>query len=263
MRLRSSRDIVAILLALAAGACAPKPMLEVSVPQPLGESWVTTALYRAGHGDHLFFFNMHENEATSVQAGLELIRRRGGRLLMLRQNGERLLRFDLDGETFTVDPNRIFTDHGASQTLARYSRDGAEARSSIRAFAENLITDYGLDTVSLVVTLHNNTDGEYSAAGYLPGGTYAADAARVHMVPGQDPDDFFFVTEDSWFEHFAAAHFNVVLQDNTRVTDDGSLSVLAARRGIPYINVEAQHGHLKQQRRMLQALERAIRRGLQ
>jgi len=32
---------------------------------------------------------------------------------------------------------------------------------------------------------------------------------------------------------------NVVLQSNTSVTDDGSLSVYAAQQGKPYINCEA------------------------
>ncbi len=86
-------------------------------------------------------------------------------------------------------------------------------------------------------------------------------AARVHLEPGRDADDFFFVTDPGWFDRLAALGFNVVLQDNTGVTDDGSLSVLAGRLGIPYVNVEAQHGHVKTQRRMLEALVRQINPG--
>ena len=37
-------------------------------------------------------------------------------------------------------------------------------------------------------------------------------------------------------------------------TDDGSLSVYAGQRGRPYVNVEAQHGHAREQRRMFEAL---------
>ena len=43
----------------------------------------------------------------------------------------------------------------------------------------------------------------------------------------------------------------MVLQNNDRATDDGSLSVLAARRGQRYVNVEAQHGHVEAQAQML------------
>ena len=41
----------------------------------------------------------------------------------------------------------------------------------------------------------------------------------------------------------------------------GSLSVLAGLKGIPYVNVEAQQGHLREQRKMLGALFTLIGRG--
>src|SRR5690606_27170642 len=93
---------------------------------------------------------------------------------------------------------------------------------------------------------------------YLPGATYAADAEAVHLAPTEDADDFFFVTDRPLYDALARAGFNVVLQNNATVTDDGSLSVLAARRGQRYVNVEAQHGHTAQQRRMVEALVRVL-----
>jgi hypothetical protein len=250
---------LAALLVAAAGGCAPGPVMEVGIRQPLGESWVTTVQYTAGDRSHLFLLNLHENESTSVRAGLELIRRRGGRLLMLRQRGERLIAFELDGRTYAFDPNRIFTDAGTTATLRRYGPEDERSFRMVRRFAEYLLQDYGVSRLGMIITLHNNTDGEYSARDYLPGGALAADAARVHLDPRRDPDDFFFVTDPVWFDRLSARGFNVVLQDNTRVTDDGSLSVLAGRLGIPYINVEAQHGHLKTQRRMLEAIVKSHR----
>ena len=74
------------------------------------------------------------------------------------------------------------------------------------------------------------------------------------MADGRDADDFFFVTAARLFDALAARGFTVVLQDNARVTDDGSLSVLAARRAQLYVNVEAQHGHRAEQTAMLRAL---------
>lgn len=106
------------------------------------------------------------------------------------------------------------------------------------------------------MTLHNNSEGEYSAASYLPEGELALDAAAVHLPPEADPDDFFFVTDPDLFAGLAEEGFTVVLQNNARATDDGSLSVWAARQGIPYVNVEAQHGHRERQIEMLEALLR-------
>ncbi len=259
--LRSVHSVAALVALAVAGACAPKPVMEVGIRQPLGASWITTVQYTAGDRSHLFLLNLHENEATSVRAGLDVIRRRGGRLLMLRQRGERLVEFKLDGTSYVFDPNRIFTDPGVQATLRRHGPEDERSRRLVRRFAESLLQDYGLDQVGIIITLHNNTDGEYSARDYLPGGPLAQDAARVHLEPGRDADDFFFVTDPGWFDRLAALGFNVVLQDNSRVTDDGSLSVLAGRLGIPYVNVEAQHGHVKTQRRMLEALVRQINPG--
>ena len=49
-----------------------------------------------------------------------------------------------------------------------------------------------------------------------------------------------------------------VLQNNNSMTDDGSLSVLAGRLKIPYVNVEAQHGHLEMQVEMLFELAKIV-----
>jgi hypothetical protein len=64
-----------------------------------------------------------------------------------------------------------------------------------------------------------------------------------------DADNFVFVSTPVLISHFAERGFNVVLQKsaarlNSRLctVDDGSLSVLAARLNIPYINLEADAG---------------------
>jgi hypothetical protein len=44
-----------------------------------------------------------------------------------------------------------------------------------------------------------------------------------------------------------------MLQDNANVPDDGSMSVYFARQGIPYLNIEANNGHLKEQIEMVRA----------
>jgi hypothetical protein len=244
-------------LLLAGPGCARKPVLEVAVRHSLGEAPIETVRYRA-RGCDLLFFNMHENERTSVEAGLRSIRRKGGQVLTLRHAGERLIRFTLDGNSYTFDPNRIFTERGVVETLSRHGALTDDARQVVHCFARNLLADYGLDTSRVIVALHNNTANGYSVLSYLPGGEYEEDAEEVFVSPRKMPDDFFFVTDRRFFEELRRAGFNVVLQDNHRVVDDGSLSVLAARRGVPYINVEARHGHLREQRRMLKQVFRML-----
>jgi hypothetical protein len=152
------------------------------------------------------------------------------------------------------DPNRIFTDEGAARTLAAEGCFSKTALERVRRFALDLLALYRFDELALVVTLHNNGEDGYSLESYVDGGIYADDAAKVHHEPGTDPDDFFFVTDLTLFELMSDRGLNVVLQDNDRVTDDGSLSVLAGRAGIPYVNVEAQEGHLREQIEMIETV---------
>jgi hypothetical protein len=226
------------------------PLLPVLVfTLALGDTPVELAVHDGGPGLRLLV--LHDDENTAAAAGAAFVAAHGGRLVELRAQGERRVAFALGGRAFSVDPNRIFTEVGVRRTLGADSTD-AGAVALARLFGDALVAAYAPDSV--VVTLHNNTPDRYSARSYADDGEYAPDAEAVHLESGDDPDDFFFVTDRALFDALAAEGFNVVLQDNARVTDDGSLSVWAARAGLPYVNVEAEHEHLDAQRTMLEAL---------
>ncbi|HEX9953512.1 MAG TPA: hypothetical protein VGB53_17240 [Rubricoccaceae bacterium] len=196
--------------------------------------------------------NVHDDENTAVEAAVAVIAQRGGRLVELRHAGTRNLAFTVGGEAFTVDPNRIFTDAGRARTLANLSRDTPAARAAVAAFAAALLEVVG--TPEVVVALHNNTEDNYSATSYAPGGSDAAEAEAVALAPGVDTDDFVFVTTRPLFDAVAADAVTAILQNNATPTDDGSLSVWAAQNGRPYLNIEAQHGHRAENVQMIEAL---------
>lgn len=219
----------------------------------IGDSTVDVVISERPGSKHVFC-NLHDDENTAVEAGLVDLRRFGGRLVELRHGWNRDVAFRLGGETFAVDPNRIFTTEGARRTLGKLSRRTPTAEHAVERFAEELLSIYAIERADVVIALHNNLEGRYSALSYDKGGDLAADAAAVFIKEGNDPDDFFFVTERVVFEALRRRGYNVVLQDNRRVTDDGSLSVYCGRAGVRYINVEAQHGHREQQVAMLTTL---------
>ncbi len=160
----------------------------------------------------------------------------------------------MDGQQHRCDPNRIFTAVGVRATLEKLSSSSQPAEQEVARFGEQLIQQYQLDRVQAVIALHNNTDQRYAASSYAKGQEYESDATAVHIEADSDADDFFFVTEQRFFEALTKQGFNAVLQNNETVTDDGSLSVYCAQQGVPYVNVEAQHGHLDEQIAMLEAL---------
>ena len=235
---------------------------ETSVP--LGDGAVTVRVWTAPITDPLGSpafetyplnaLNLHDDEGTSVEAALAVLRERGGRVVELAHSGERNVTFTAGGQTYTADPNRMFTDAGRARTLAALSTDDRAGREALEAFADRVLALYSEVPPAVVVTLHNNTEGGYSAVSYGRGGEYEADAAAVTVHEGTDPDDFFFVTDRELYDLLVEAGFNAVLQDNDAATDDGSLSVWAARERAAYVNVEAQRGHLAEQTRMIAAL---------
>ncbi|MBK8927556.1 MAG: hypothetical protein IPM74_17060 [Crocinitomicaceae bacterium] len=67
-----------------------------------------------------------------------------------------------------------------------------------------------------------------------------------------DPDDFIFTTDKNLYDHLSQLPVNIILQDNDNCKDDGSLSVYCGRKGIPYVNIEAEYGHLTEQVKLIE-----------
>lgn len=223
-----------------------------TVDLTIGETALQTAVSK-GKSAKPVFFNLHDNENTSVAAAKIFIEKAGGTVVELRHDGGREVKFQIGKKTFRFDPNRIFTLDGIKNTLGEKNEAAAQILA-VDTFAKELFERF-LKDEAVVVALHNNTNGGgLTVKSYEKGGRYEKDAARVFVNPARDEDDFFFVTQESHFEAIRKKGFNVVLQDNANVTDDGSLSVFCGKRNIPYINVEAEHGHLKEQLEMLEIL---------
>ena len=109
----------------------------------------------------------------------------------------------------------------------------------------------------LIVAVHNNLD-EGDLTIKTLGMLSKQELTDVFVNPERDIDDFFYVTTRRDFEFFKAKNFNVVLQNNETVTDDGSLSVYCGKQKMRYINIETEHGHLLEQIEMLENVQKLI-----
>ncbi len=202
--------------------------------------------------------NVHDDEDTSVAAGKANIAVYGGRVIELAHSGERLITFGINGVKYSFDPNRIFSDAGITETLKKHSAYSAEAHAEIKAFAAEYLRQFALDQEPVIIALHNTVDGIFSVESFKSGGYLGSDAAAAHVSKRRNKFDFFYVTENGHFDFLKQRDFNVVLQDNERVAEDGSLSVYFARKGVPYINVEAEMRHLQNQIEMLKVTREMI-----
>ena len=226
-------------------------------PVRVGDQEVQIVVH-AGDEPGPTYLVLHDDENTAAQAALQMVDRRGGRMVELTYGGTRNITFQLDGTSYRIDPNRMFTTRGATASLRQHGAFEAAALAHVEALAQAVLKRAAVDSAGIIITAHNNTPEAYSALSYQDGGRYEAEALFTHIGEPMDPDDFFFVTSRALYDQLRAGDFNVVLQDNAAVTDDGSLAVYAAMQGIPYVNVEAQHGHFEVQTRMLDYLLEAI-----
>ncbi len=250
------RIVIAALVACMLAACTstePLNMEFVAAAEAgtetyqLGETPVTIKVTEYGSGGFVLVA-LHRNESTSVGAAKQVLGRYGGTLVELIHDGGREVAFTYEGKRYSVDPNRIFTDTGIKRALrGGYSK---EVHEVVKGLADAIVRRLPR---RVLVALHNNTNGSYSIKSYEAGGANAGDASSVYPAPGKDPDDFFFVTTSALYGIMKDAGYNVVLQSRS-ASDDGSLSVYAARSGLAYVNVEAEQGHAAEQVDMLEAL---------
>ncbi len=205
-------------------------------------------------GVGFIYLNLHSNETTSVEAAKKVLTK--GKIITLEhKEKERNVSFTLDNKKFLFDPNRIFSDLGIKNTLENLSEYNQKVHKVVFSLSKNIIVY--LKNGQIIVALHNNkADGNYSIESYLEGGEESHATADIHISKSRHKDDFFLVTNNELFQYFKKRNFNVVLQDNIKVLEDGSLSVYCGKNNIPYINIEAQHGHLNDQMKMLEMVQK-------
>jgi hypothetical protein len=190
------------------------------------------------------FIALHDNENTAVEAFHSWTDELNINLLELHQRDDRYLAYQIGAKVYSFDPNQMFTEEGIVKTLHRNNAIyPKELEYRIKQFADSLLSLF-IDTLKqkYTIAIHNNTEESFSVMTYKNSGN----ANQVFIAKEEDIDDFFIVTDSSDFEYFKFLNQNVVWQSE-QAEDDGSLSVYCQKNGVPYINIEAQHGHLAKQ----------------
>ncbi len=151
-----------------------------------------------------------------------------------------------------IDPNRMFSRSGAVSDFLRCNPQWTPAYLATQlnlldeareTFLNLLLPPPG----GLLVSVHNNSQG-YSLE-------TERDKSQAQVVrSGVDLHDFFLCVAEKDFAILQDSPYNVILQAKN-IEDDGSLSCLAARRGVRYVNCEVSLGNLARQQAMLAYLD--------
>ncbi len=218
-------------------------------------------LVRSTYGAaHPRFLVLHDDENTGVTAAMRYIGIYGGSLTALEYGGMRNITFRDSMNTYQVDPNNIFTYQGTRRWLDK-SPAGLvtyTATSALLNLGVNILKFYNPDSLTYIITLHNNSENSFNVRSYLPGASRAHDAGKIHVSAYMDPDDMVIVTDMRFFEYLRAKDINVIYQSENG-PDDGSLSVYATMHKIPYLNIEVQHGHVETQAMLITEVSAMLR----
>ncbi len=156
-------------------------------------------------------------------------------------------------ESGQIDPNRMFSRAGAEANLKQLNPNwtAQQVDAALRELdrgREHLLKAFLPPGRGRLVALHNNSE-EYSVANEEP----LSDAGSIREP--ENPHAFFLCTDRGDFDLLARGPYNVVLQQNKPETDDGSLSRVAAKRGVRYVNLEVRAGSTDRQQEMLRWLD--------
>lgn len=217
----------------------------------LGQTMLSVRQFTFDTEAPFLFLHLHSDEATAYKAVHHVMHEWGIPLVQLFNKQSRLVTFVLDGQTFHFDPNRIFSDDGIRKTLRLSGRYTDGAFRHVQRFRDSLLSLLPIDKP--LVAIHNNTHGRFNILQYSDAGS-----GLVNLNAEQDTDDFFITNDEAIYERLKQENVNVVLEDTLQAEEDGSLSLYCSRNGIRYINVEAQHGHLAEQRQMLEMVFRIL-----
>lgn len=253
----------------------------------LGATAVKVNVYEK-KGANVTFFAPHHNEQTGLRIAKELVAKKGGRLIEIESfdesgNPARQIKFLSGGKSYSIDPNRIFTENGR-----QCGGISPEINLVVKTLADSLLkiilvpgANKLRDGENFLVAVHNNSDvderGEaakgrdltayafvkHTDASQFPHGAFQEQADGVYLSNAEeDEDNFIFLSTPSLISFFAEKGFNVVVQKSAAKllskkcsVDDGSLSVFSGQQNIPYINIEAdvKNGGFRQ-RQMLESV---------
>lgn len=215
------------------------------VPIWLPSSGVQILCHTADSLDSTIYLNLHENEQTSIKAVKNFSENYPLNFFYLNHDQTRRAHFIVEGDSCSFDPNRIYTKKGIRKTLKDGGKNNRQARQITK-----IVSDSVLEITShynTIVSLHNNTPDNYSIYSYMPDSSESQNTAKLYINPEMDPDDFIYTTDESIYEFLVEQQINVILQDNRKYVNDGSLSVYCGKNDISYLNIETEHGHLDMQ----------------
>ena len=208
----------------------------------LGDTDIKLNITKSKNNEGLIYFHPHEDETTSRNLAEQIILRFGGELYALHHNGERLITFIMDKKTWLIDPNRMFSNDGIRNNLAKYAKISKDTIPShiVDAVLYFAYWVSGVISAGRVCAIHNNFNKNYNILSYQnDDGTKANGVKDIYINENNSTGNFIYTTNATLFAMAKQNGINTVLQSDD-VEDDGSYAVFAQKHNIDYTNIEAE-----------------------
>src|SRR5262245_17369933 len=183
-----------------------------------GSGYVEIRIYERQTGAGHKYFAPHNDEQTSISAAKAVINQHGGRLVELSHSGERNIEFSIGTRVYKFDPNRMFSDVGAEQSLKEQTQGHSSpaAVAAVRRLGRLCLAALRITEPGLLIGAHNNkntnpNDTTFSILSYRNDPMFSPVAELVNVEPSQDIDNFFFLTETSDYNYVVGKGYNAVL----------------------------------------------------
>ena len=136
---------------------------------------VPIKIQQYGEKTDIVFINLHDDEITSVAAAKRVLEEYGGLLIEVENNSQRNIRFKLQSDVYTIDPNRIFSPEGIKKSLKQLGRTSGKAIDEVEKLGQRIIQLIPEET-KCIIALHNNTPDLFSVTEYAPGNKRSVDS---------------------------------------------------------------------------------------
>jgi hypothetical protein len=155
-----------------------------------------------------------------------------------------------------LDPNRMFSNEGAEYNLQKLNPNWTTTQvlngvTYLGNHRHELVNRLIPPSGGLILATHNNQRG-YNVLAEVP------ISDDVALNDPDHPEDFGLIVDPADFARARKGPYNMVLQANPKGREDGSLSRLASRMGIRYVNLEAGIGNVAKQTAMVNWLEETL-----
>ena len=171
---------------------------------------------------NIIFVHLHDNEYTSLEVANEYLSANGGRLVRLKNANERIVETVLGTNSYCFDPNRIYSKEGISASVLNWTDiTHPVITSSIVDFSSQFLQNF-IDSKKLIVSLHNNTDTNYSIIQVQKALWANQYSGKIYINQEMDEDDFILTTDSTIFNRIAAKNINVIYEFAQNISDDGS-----------------------------------------